>query len=276
MAFRFTKMHGLGNDFVVFDVEDALGLPSREFLRGLADRHTGVGFDQALAILPAQRAGVAAEYRIYNADGGEVEQCGNGVRCVAALVAARQGRAGETFELECPAGSVFARVADDDLVSVAMGIPDFTPAALAFEAVEPSPRYDLDLGDRSIELGAVSMGNPHAIIRVDQLDTAPVTTLGPRIEHHSRFTRRTNVGFMEVVARDHIRLRVWERGVGETRACGTGACAAVAVGRHLGWLDEQVAVDLPGGRLTIHWPGPNETLWMTGPAVRVYEGTLTP
>jgi diaminopimelate epimerase len=275
MAFRFTKMHGLGNDFVVFDVEDAVALPDRAFLRALADRHTGVGFDQALAILPAQRAGAAAEYRIYNADGGEVEQCGNGARCVAALVAARQGRIGDIFELDSPPGPVQARVTADGLVAIAMGVPDFDPQALGFTAPAPEPRYDLDLGDEVVSLAAVSMGNPHAVIRVPAIDSAPVTTLGPRIEVHPRFTRRTNVGFVEVAARDHLWLRVWERGVGETRACGTGACAAVAVGRHLGWLDEQVAVDLPGGRLTIHWPGPGETLWMTGPAVRVYEGTLT-
>ena len=237
MPFRFTKMHGLGNDFVVFDAEDAAALPDRAFLRALADRHTGVGFDQALAVLPAQRPGAAAEYRIYNADGGEVEQCGNGARCVAALVAARQGRIGEIFELDSPPGPIQARVTADGLVAIAMGIPDFDPAAVAFSAPEAAPLYDLDLGDQVVSLSAVSMGNPHAVIRV--------------------------------AAGEHIWLRVWERGVGETRACGTGACAAVAVGRHLGWLDETVAVDLPGGRLTIHWPGPGETLWMTGPAVRV-------
>jgi diaminopimelate epimerase len=276
MPFRFTKMHGLGNDFVVFDAEDAAALPDRAFLRALADRHTGVGFDQALAVLPAQRPGAAAEYRIYNADGGEVEQCGNGARCVAALVAARQGRIGEIFELDSPPGPIQARVSADGLVAITMGIPDFEPAAVAFSAPEPAALYDLDLGDQVVSLSAVSMGNPHAVIRVPAVDGAPVTTLGPRIEVHPRFTRRTNVGFVEVASREHIWLRVWERCVGETRACGTGACAAVAVGRHLGWLDDTVAVDLPGGRLTIHWPGPGETLWMTGPAVRVYEGTLTP
>jgi diaminopimelate epimerase len=274
MTFRFTKMHGLGNDFVVFDVADAVALPDRAFLRAIADRHTGIGFDQALAILPAQRPGAAAEYRIYNADGGEVEQCGNGVRCVAALVAARQGRIGETFELDSPPGPILARVREDGLVTIGMGIPDFEPAALAFAAAQAAPLYDLDLGDQNVSLAVVSMGNPHAVLRVESVDTAPVTTLGPRIERHSRFRRRTNVGFAEVVARDALRLRVWERGVGETQACGTGACAAVAAGRHLGWLDEHVTVDLPGGRLTIDWPGPGENLWMTGPAVRVYEGTL--
>ncbi|MEI6457990.1 MAG: diaminopimelate epimerase [Pseudomonadota bacterium] len=276
MTFRFTKMQALGNDFVVFDAEDALDLPDRAFLRALADRHTGVGFDQALALLPAQRAGVAAAYRIFNADGGEVEQCGNGVRCVAALIAARQQRDATPFTLDSPAGPVTARVHADGLVSVAMGIPNFQPAALAFAAAESAPSYDLDLGDQRVELGAVSMGNPHVVLRVDAIDQAPVTSLGPRIEHHPRFARRTNVGFMEVVTRQQLRLRVWERGVGETRACGTGACAAVAIGRHRGWLEAAVAVDLPGGRLHIAWPGPGELLWMTGPAVRVYEGTLTP
>jgi diaminopimelate epimerase len=274
MAFRFTKMHGLGNDFVVFDADDALNLPDRAFLRALAERHTGVGFDQALAILPATRPGAAAEYRIFNADGGEVEQCGNGARCVAALVAARQGRIGEFFELDSPAGPVRARVAPEGLVSVAMGVPDFDPAALDFDWPEPVPTYDLSVDGTDVRFGAVSMGNPHAVIRVDDVDTAPVTMLGPRLEHHPRFRRRTNVGFMSVQSRTEIRLRVWERGVGETQACGTGACAAAVTGRHLGWLDETVTVDLPGGRLQITWQGPGELVWMTGPAVRVFEGTL--
>jgi diaminopimelate epimerase len=275
MAFHFTKMHGLGNDFVVFDAEDALALPDRAVLRALADRHTGVGFDQALAILPSRRSGAAAEYRIYNADGGEVEQCGNGVRCVAALIARRQKRIGDTFELDSPAGPVVARVGRDGQVAVAMGVPDFTPAAIGLVGYDLAPRYDLAVNDRIVTVGAVSMGNPHAVLRVEQVDSAPVTTLGPSLEHDPHFARRTNVGFMEVLNRCHIRLRVWERGVGETRACGTGACAAMAIGRHLGWLDDSVAVDLPGGRLQIDWPGPGDVLWMTGPAVRVYEGTLS-
>ena len=276
MRFRFTKMHGLGNDFVVFDAEDVRALPDRAFLRPLADRHLGIGFDQALAILPARRAGAAAEYRIYNADGGEVEQCGNGARCVAALVAARQGLVGALFELDSPPGPVQARVGTDGLVSLSMGVPDFTPASLAFDAPAAADLYEVDLADSVVTLSVVSIGNPHAVLWTDSVDTAPVVTLGPQIETHPRFARRTNVGFAQILSRNHLRLRVWERGVGETRACGTGACAAVAAGRHLGRLDESVTVDLPGGRLRIDWPGPGEPLWMTGPAVRVFEGTLTP
>jgi diaminopimelate epimerase len=276
MAFHFTKMHGLGNDFIVFDAEDALDLPDRAFLRALADRHTGIGFDQALAILPAQRPAAAAAYRIFNADGGEVEQCGNGVRCVAALIAARHGRWDEPFELDSPAGAVVARASTDGRVAVAMGRPDFRPAAIALAGYDLAAHYELALAEQTVSVGAVSMGNPHAVVRVDAVDQAPVTTLGPRIEHDPHFLRRTNVGFVEVVSRSHVRLRVWERGVGETRACGTGACAAMAVGRHWGVLDEHVAVDLPGGRLHIDWPGPGEVLWMTGPAVRVYEGHVSP
>lgn len=274
MTFPFIKMHALGNDFVVFDVDDALALPDRAFLRAVADRHTGVGFDQALAILPAARAGAAAAYRIFNADGGEVEQCGNGVRCVAALVAARQGRGDEPFELDSPVGPVTARVHPDGRVAVAMGIPDFQPTAFGFDAPEPEPTYELAAADGALRFGAVSVGNPHVVLRVDDVDTAPVPTTGPFLERHPRFARRTNVGFVQVLGRSHVRLRVWERGVGETRACGTGACAAAVIGRHLGWLDPAVDVDLPGGRLHICWRGPGEPVWMTGPAVRVFEGTL--
>jgi diaminopimelate epimerase len=274
MSFRFTKMHGLGNDFLVFDVKDVDALPDRAFLQTLADRHLGVGFDQALAILPPRRAGAAAEYRIYNADGGEVEQCGNGARCVAALVAARQGRVGELFELDSPPGPVQARVGADGLVALSMGVPDFSPVSIAFDAAEAADLYELDLADATVTVSAVSMGNPHAVLWVDSIESAAVRTLGPRIETHPRFARRTNVGFAEIVSRSHVRLRVWERGVGETRACGTGACAAMAAGRQLGRLDDSVLIDLPGGRLRIDWPGPGAPLWMTGPAVRVFEVTL--
>ena len=248
MRLDFTKMHGLGNDFIVFDAAEGR-VPEPGVLRALADRHTGIGFDQALSLEPPRRADTAAFYRIFNADGGEVEQCGNGARCVAALVARRLGRGPGELLLDSPAGLVHARLRGDGLVSVAMGVPAFAPSALPFAAPTEAPAYALDAGGELLEIGAVSIGNPHAVLRVASVISAPVDRLGPRVENHPRFPRRTNVEFLEVVDRRHVRLRVYERGVGETRACGTGACGAVAVGRRRGWLDAEVAVDVPGGRL---------------------------
>jgi diaminopimelate epimerase len=271
MRLDFTKMHGLGNDFIVFDAAGGR-LPPPPLLQALADRHTGIGFDQALVLEPPRRAGTAAYYRIFNADGSEVEQCGNGARCVAALVARRARLPAGELVLDSPAGPVRARTRDDGLVSVAMGVPNFAPAALPFAAAAEAPAYALDVDGETLEIGAVSIGNPHAVIRVAAVADAPVDRLGPRVENHPRFARRTNVEFLEVVDRGHARLRVYERGVGETRACGTGACGAVAVGRRRGWFDAEVAVDLPGGRLAIEWPGDREPIWLTGPTATVFEG----
>ncbi len=271
MRLRFTKMHGLGNDFIVFDVA-AGRLPSAAQLRALADRHTGVGFDQALALEAPRRDGTSVYYRIFNADGGEVEQCGNGARCVAALIARRLGRGAGPLVLDSPAGQVHARLRDDGLVSVAMGVPDFRPAALPFDAAGEAPAYTLDVDGEPIEIGAVSIGNPHAVLRVAAVADAAVDRLGPQVENHPRFPRRTNVEFVEVVDRRHVRLRVHERGVGETQACGTGACGAVAVGRRRGWLDADVTVDVPGGRLGVEWHGESEAIWLTGPTATVFEG----
>ena len=270
MRLEFTKMHGLGNDFIV--LEAAGGVPEPARLRALADRRTGIGFDQALVLEPPRRAGTAAYYRIFNADGSEVEQCGNGARCIAALVARRLGLGPGELVLDSPAGAVRARTRADGLVSVAMGVPDFRPAALPFEAPGEAPAYRLDVGDERLEIGAVSIGNPHAVIRVASAADAAVDRLGPRVENHPRFPRRTNVEFLEVVDRGHVRLRVHERGVGETRACGTGACGAVAVGRRRDWLDAEVAVDVPGGRLAVEWRGEGEPIWLTGPTATVFEG----
>jgi diaminopimelate epimerase len=272
MRLAFTKMHGLGNDFIVFDAPADAALPSAESLRHLADRHTGVGFDQALALAPPRAAGTDVFYRIFNSDGSEVEQCANGARCIAALVARRLGRS--TVHLQSPGGRVTGKLHADGSVSLDMGVPNFDPAALPFEASREADIYPLLVGDHELRIGAVSMGNPHAVIQVPSVRTAPVDTLGPAVENHSRFPRRTNVGFMEVVSPEHIRLRVYERGAGETQACGTGACGAVAVGRRLGLLREQVQVDAPGGAMTVRWSGPGESLWLTGPAVSVFEGTL--
>jgi diaminopimelate epimerase len=269
---KFTKMHGLGNDFIVFDAPES-GAPSAEVFRRLADRYTGIGFDQALMLEPPRRPGTAAFYRIFNADGREVEQCGNGARCIARFLRERDGGAAGDLVLDSPGGLVETRI-QGDLVSVTMGVPNFTPASLPFEASGEAYVYPLQVGASEVEIGAVSVGNPHAVLRVPSVEDAPVARLGPAIENHPRFPKRTNVGFMEVVDRSHIRLRVYERGTGETRACGTGACAAVAVGRRHGLLEERVRVDLPGGRLDIQWAGAGEPIWMTGPAERAFEGDV--
>ncbi len=267
-------MHGLGNDFIVFDEPTAAPLPDPARLRAWADRHCGIGFDQALVLSPPRQPGTAVYYRIFNADGNEVEQCGNGARCVAALVAHRQGLGPGELTLDSPAGLVHARLTTDGQVSVRMGVPNFTPAALPFTASAEAAFYPLEAGGTTVDIGAVSIGNPHAVLRVPEVKTAPVDRLGPAIEHHPRFARRTNVGFMEVVNRGHIRLRVHERGTGETLACGTGACAAVAVGHRHGLLDPHVRVDLPGGRLDIDWAGDGQPIWLTGPATLVFEGHI--
>jgi diaminopimelate epimerase len=272
MRLAFTKMHGLGNDFIVFDSRGPGELPSPMTLHRLADRRTGIGFDQALVLEPPRRDGTDVYYRIFNADGSEVEQCGNGARCIARLVATRSSRQDQPLLMDSPGGTVEARLRRDGLVSVAMGVPDFAPAALPFLADREEPSYRIDLPGGPVDFGAVSIGNPHAVIRVRSVDDAPVDSVGPAMENHARFPRRVNVGFLEIVAPDHVRLRVFERGVGETQACGTGACAAVAVARRHGPLAEEVRVDLPGGRLTVQWPGPGQPIWLTGPAETAFEG----
>jgi diaminopimelate epimerase len=270
MRLAFTKMHGLGNDFIVFDA--TAGVPAPDVLRRLADRRTGVGFDQALVIAPPRRAGTDAYYRVFNSDGSEVEQCGNGARCIARLVASRAQRRDGRVALDSAGGTVEAQLRPDGLVSVAMGVPDFDPRALPFAADREAASYRIDLPAGAVEFGAVSIGNPHAVIRVRSARDAPVDSIGPALENHARFPRRVNVGFLEIVGPDHVRLRVHERGAGETLACGTGACAAVAVGRRHGPLAEEVRVDLPGGRLVVRWPGPGEPIWLTGPAETAFEG----
>lgn len=271
MLLSFTKMHGLGNDFIVFEADDT-ALPNAQQLRQLADRRTGIGFDQALVVQAPQRPATDVFYRIFNADGSEVEQCGNGARCVASLVAAQRGQ--QRLRMDCPGGLVNAELRADGMVSIDMGVPNFAPAALPFVADAQAERYAIDAAEQTLEIGAVSMGNPHAVLLVPSIDSAPVASVGPALEAHPRFPRRVNVGFMQILSPTHIRLRVFERGAGETQACGTGACAAVAVGRQWGLLAESVQVDLPGGTLTIRWPGSGEKLWMTGPAISVYTGQI--
>jgi diaminopimelate epimerase len=273
MRIEFLKMHGLGNDFIVFDAPAHFAIAPAT-LRALADRHTGIGFDQALMLEPPRRSDSRLFYRIFNADGSEVEQCGNGARCVAALVHSRAPAAGRDIAMDSPGGAVKALVREDGMVSVDMGIPNFEPASLPFDASSESYVYPLDAGGSEVEIGAVSMGNPHAVLRVPDVDAAAIARLGPAIETHKRFPKRTNVEFMQIVDRTHIRLRVHERGVGETLACGTGACAAVAVGRRHGLLDEVVNVDLRGGRALVNWPGPAQHIWLTGPVARVFSGSV--
>jgi diaminopimelate epimerase len=273
MRLDFTKMHGLGNDFIVFDAAGPEAVPAARELRRLSDRRTGIGFDQALVLEPPRHAGTDVYYRIFNADGSEVEQCGNGARCVARLVASRRhAEVDRPLVMDSPGGIVRAQLRRDGLVAVAMGVPDFDPASLPFTADGPAHTYHLDTSAGPVEFSAVSIGNPHAVIRVRTVRDAPVDTVGPAVENHPRFPRRVNVGFVEILAPDHVRLRVHERGVGETLACGTGACAAVAVGRRDGSLAEEVNVDVPGGRLVVRWPGPGEQIWLTGPAETAFEG----
>ncbi len=265
-------MHGLGNDFIVFDAPEA-GAPTAVQIRALADRRTGIGFDQALMLEPPRRAGTHVYYRIFNADGAEVEQCGNGARCIARLVAERRGRGERQLRLDSPGGLVDASVEDDGRVSVSMGVPNFAPRSLPMLAEREAACYRIELpGCGTVEFGAVSIGNPHAVVRVPDVELAPVDSVGPAMENHERFPRRVNTGFLEIVTPTHVRLRVHERGVGETLACGTGACAAVVVGRHHGPLAADVQVDVRGGRLGVRWSGPGEPVWLTGPAVTAFAG----
>jgi diaminopimelate epimerase len=273
MRIDFLKMQGLGNDFLVFDAAADAQLDSSR-LRALADRHTGVGFDQALMLENPRDAHSRVFYRIFNSDGSEVEQCGNGARCIAALLYARAPQLGRDLVMGSLGGSVRAHVRDDGLVSVDMGVPNFDPRALPMDAAAEAPLYSLKMDGADVEIGAVSMGNPHAVLEVPDVKTAPLERFGPSIEHHPRFPRGTNVGFMQIVGRGRIRLRVFERGVGETLACGTGACAAVAVGRRRGLLDEDVQVELPGGIATVSWPVLSGHIWLTGPATTVFSGSI--
>jgi diaminopimelate epimerase len=270
----FTKMHGAGNDFVMLQGAAAAAPLSATQWRAISDRHKGVGFDQALLIGPPRTTGTLAYYRIVNADGGEVEQCGNGLRCVVELLRLEGRATGDTVTVESPAGLHRATLGARGVVAVDMGEPRFEPAALPFVARGAGPRHRLDIDGETVEFGIASMGNPHAVIAVADVNTAPVGRLGPRIEAHPDFPRRVNVGFSQLVDRRHLKLRVFERGAGETQACGTGACAAVAVARLQGLVDDEVRVTLPGGVLTVRWAGPGHPLWLEGPAEVSFRGQL--
>jgi diaminopimelate epimerase len=285
MRIRFTKMQGAGNDFVVLDeTRGTLGLTEAQY-RFLADRHFGVGADQILTVRPSPAEGIDFQYVIHNADGGEVEQCGNGARCFMRFVREQGLTPKDMVRVQTLSGVIEPRMGADGRVTVDMGAPIFDTARVPFDIAGLDPQaeggwhtWHLALGTHAgsaiVPVAVLSMGNPHAVQVVDNVDTAPVATQGPAIEHHPRFPQRVNAGFMQVVDRTHVRLRVYERGAGETLACGTGACAAVVAGIRLGLLDARVDVETRGGLLTIAWAGDAEPVLMTGPAVTVFEGDI--
>lgn len=274
MLLRFTKMHGLGNDFMVLDLVSQHANILPKHAKQWGDRHTGVGFDQLLIVEAPSNPDVDFRYRIFNADGSEVEQCGNGARCFARFVLDKRLTAKKRIRVETKGGIIELDVRNDGQICVDMGPPRLVPEQIPFQAPAQALSYPLEVGGQTVELAAVSMGNPHAVLRVDDINSAPVHDLGPQIEHHPRFPQRVNVGFLQVIDRHRAQLRVWERGAGETQACGTGACAAAVAAISQGWMDSPLLIDLPGGRLSIEWGGPGQPVMMTGPAVRVFEGQV--
>ena len=268
-------MQGLGNDFIVIDAINQSVSLSPEQTRFIADRHFGIGCDQVLLVESSQLADVDFRYRILNADGSEVEQCGNGARCFARFVTDKGLSDKEVIVVETAGGIITLHLVENDLVRVDMGVPRLIPSEIPFIAEQQAASYPLEVDGESLAIGAVSMGNPHAVVRVEDIEQAPVERLGPLLESHHTFPNRVNVGFMQVLDAQHIKLRVYERGAAETLACGSGACGAVVAGRQQGWLDETVSVTLPGGELIIQWPGEGHPVQMTGPAVTVFEGSIT-
>ncbi|MEY4960303.1 MAG: hypothetical protein RL610_482 [Pseudomonadota bacterium] len=273
MRFKFTKMQGLGNDFVVIDAVNQSVCLSPAQRRLLADRHFGVGCDQILLVEGAV-GDADFRYRIYNADGGEVEQCGNGARCFVRYVHDRGMTQKNEIRVETSGGLIIPRLEANGEVSVNMGMPKFEPKQIPFIAEKRAMTYSIDISGRQVEISAVSLGNPHAVQLVEDVDGAPVITEGALIENHPSFPKRVNAGYMQVVDRTHIRLRVYERGAGETLACGTGACAAVVIGIERGLLQSTVQVNMRGGDLTVRWEGEDQPVWMTGPAVTVFDGEI--
>jgi diaminopimelate epimerase len=274
MLLRFTKMHGLGNDFVVIDAVTQDVTITPDLARKLGDRRFGVGCDQILVVEPPNQANVDFCYRIFNQDGSEVEQCGNGARCFAKFVRDRRLTGKNTIRVATASGIIELSVQRDHQIRVNMGVPILKPSNIPFTASEQNTCYTIDVDDKALPISAISMGNPHAVLQVDNIDTAPVSTLGPAIESHLRFPQRVNAGFMQVLSRNEINLRVYERGAGETLACGTGACAAVVAGQLQDLLDSQVKVNLPGGSLVIEWAGDGQPVMMTGPATTVFHGRI--
>ena len=274
MLLRFTKMHGLGNDFMVLDLISQHAHIQPKHAKAWGDRHTGVGFDQLLLVEAPTNPDVDFRYRIFNADGSEVEQCGNGARCFARFVVDKRLTVKKQIRVETKGGIIELNLRPDGQVTVDMGAPRLVPEQIPFQADAEAFSYTVEVDGERHELAAVSMGNPHAVLRVDNVDSAPVHSLGPKLEHHPRFPKRVNVGFLQVINRQQARLRVWERGAGETQACGTGACAAAVAAIRQGWMDSPLQLELPGGSLSIEWAGPGQPVMMTGPAVRVYEGQI--
>lgn len=274
MRLKFTKMHGAGNDFVVLDgISQSVNLSPGQ-LRFIADRHFGIGCDQILVVEKATRPDTDFRYRIFNSDGGEVEQCGNGARCFVRYVHDKGLTAKHEIRVETLGGVIVPRLEANGEVSVNMGVPRFEPGEIPFVAPARALTYRLEVNRRELEISAVSMGNPHAVQVVEDVAGAPVQTEGPLIERHARFPARVNAGYMQVLERTAVKLRVYERGAGETLACGTGACAAVVAGVLRGLLDNRVKVTTRGGELTIRWDGEGKPVWMTGPAVSVFEGEI--
>jgi len=274
MLLRFTKMHGLGNDFVVLDLITQSVRLDATLIRFLADRHRGIGCDQVLVVEPPTDPDMDFRYRIFNQDGSEAQQCGNGARCVAKFIRDRRLSAKRRLRIETLGGPISMSCGKGNVVTVSMGVPRLAPQEIPFTAARRATVYTLEACGQPVEISAVSMGNPHAVLVVDDVETAPVATLGPALEQHPDFPERTNVGFMQVLDRGEVRLRVFERGAGETMACGSGACAAVVAGRIRGLLDERVRVHLPGGFLQVEWRGEGDPLMMTGPATTVFEGQI--
>lgn len=274
MKLDFTKMHGLGNDFVVIDAVNQQVVLDETQVRAIADRRFGIGCDQVLLVEKPRNHATEFFYRIYNADGGEVEQCGNGARCFARFVYDKGMTQHREIAVGTAAGNITLYLEDDGQVRVNMGRPHLVPHTIPFKADEQAQSYSVELGSETVEIGAVSMGNPHAVVIVDETHNAPVEQVGSELERHARFPQRANVGFMAINDESHVDLRVYERGAGETLACGTGACAAVVYGRLRELLTERVSVRLPGGTLVISWAGNDEPVWMTGPAVTVFDGSV--
>lgn len=274
MYIRFTKMHGLGNDFVVIDAVTQDVTMTDELARRLADRHTGVGCDQILLVEPPSHPDIDFKYRIFNADGSEVAQCGNGARCFAKFVRDRRLTGKNRLRVETYSGTLQLSIDDKQSYTATLGIPNFEPAQIPFEAEQAVLTYAIEVDKKSIDIAALSLGNPHAVFQVADIQQAPIDELGPLLESHPRFPERVNVGFMALVSRHEINLRVYERGAGETQACGSGACAAAVAGIAQDLLDSPVKVNLPGGSLSITWQGENQPVSVTGPATTVYQGRI--
>jgi diaminopimelate epimerase len=274
MLMKFTKMHGLGNDFVVIDAVTQNVRITASMVRRLADRKTGIGCDQVLVIEPPSATDIDFDYRIFNCDGEEVEQCGNGARCLARFVHDRQLTGKKSIQVQTSNRVMTLNLINKNLVAVDMGIPELDPPAIPFQASEPAVLYDIEVNGQAERIAAVSMGNPHAVLSVADVATAPVAELGAALESHPRFPNRVNVGFMQIVDRSEIKLRVFERGVGETEACGSGACAAAVAAIQQDLVDSPVTVHLTRGSLKIDWKGAGHALIMSGPAKTVFHGRI--